>query len=472
MTFFDVRTAFLILGLLYLLLPTISWIVLARQRSLQVALWCGGGLLVGTGTTLVGLHDSISEWAYITLATVMFRVSLLARIQSLRMDLGRPWRWRSMVLAEMAVFLTFIGIHYGLQDHVLRAQFNGSVMAGLLLHLAMLAWRIGRDEQSPSAKWISYVYGLVGTAMVFRVVSLTNGGNNVNILNEGFSAKLLVLSLLLSSVIGHFGYVGLALDRSMRRELKATADRVRDEENRRLGNQIAQLDRQRSLGELSASLGHEINQPLTAILTNAQVAKRGLQSGRFDTAQHMQFLDKIVHNTQRANQIIERIRDFIRPSITRSETVDLAMLVREVAKLVADEARTHKVYFVFCDNAPVLVTGDSIQLSQIVLNAFRNAIEALKQQQKREIQVSCRYSDERAILRIRDTGPGLTPEVLDQVGTPFFTTKPNGLGMGISISRSIATQHGGILTLTNADATIGGGAVVELNLPALAEANA
>jgi len=472
MTFFDVRTAFLILGLLYLLLPTVAWIVLARQRSLQVALWCGGGLLVGAGSILVGLYNSIPEWAYITLPAVMFRVSFLARIQSLRMDLGIPWPCPWMVLAEMAIFLTFTGIHYGLQDYVLRAQFNSSVIAGLLLHLAMLAWRIGRDEQSPSAKWISYVYGLVGTAMVFRVLSLTNGGGNSNVLNEGFSAQLLVLSLLLSSVIGHFGYVGLALDRSMRRELKMTADRARDEENRRLGAQIAQLDRQRSLGELSASLGHELNQPLTAILTNAQVAKRGLQSGRFDTAQHTEFLDKIVHNTQRASQIIERIRSFIRPSTSRSEPVDLNIIVREVAELVADDAHRSKVRFVFSANTgQMLVTGDSIQLSQIVLNAFRNAIEALKQARQREIQVSCRYSNERIILSIRDTGPGLTPEALDQAGTPFFTTKSTGLGMGISISRSIALQHGGTLNLTNADAQDGGGAIVELNFPALSEVN-
>jgi len=226
------------------------------------------------------------------------------------------------------------------------------------------------------------------------------------------------------------------------------------------------------LGELAASLGHELNQPLTAILTNAQVAKRGLQSGRFDTGQHTEFLDKIVHNTQRASQIIERIRSFIRPSASRSEPVDLNLIVREVAGLVADEARSTKVRFVFSNNTEqMLVTGDSIQLSQIVLNAFRNAIEALKHTTQREIRVSCRYSNARVILRIRDTGPGLTPEALEQAGTPFFTTKTTGLGMGISISRSIAMQHGGTLILSNADTQSGGGAIVELNLPALSEAN-
>ena len=110
--------------------------------------------------------------------------------------------------------------------------------------------------------------------------------------------------------------------------------------------------------------------------------------------------------------------------------------------------------------------GDPIQLSQIVLNVFRNAIEVLSKVARREIQISCIAADGRAVLRIRDTGPALAPEMLSMIGKPFFTTKPKGLGMGVSISRSIAVQHGGTLSVANAD---GGGAVFELNLPSLPE---
>ena len=194
----------------------------------------------------------------------------------------------------------------------------------------------------------------------------------------------------------------------------------------------------------------------------------GLKTGHFDSDQHASFLDKIVLNTQRATQIIERIRGFIRPSASRREPVDLMRIAREVADLVADEARSHKVTFLFPEHAAsVMVTGDQVQLSQIILNVFRNAIEALSQVERREIQVTCNTKEGRAILRIRDTGPGLSPEMLSMIGKPFFTTKSNGLGMGITISSNIAAQHGGKLSVTNAN---GGGAVIELNLPALQEA--
>lgn len=150
--------------------------------------------------------------------------------------------------------------------------------------------------------------------------------------------------------------------------------------------------------------------------------------------------------------------------------MNLRLLVIEVAELIGDEARSHKVRFEFSPSVgPVLVNGDPIQLSQIILNVFRNAIEALSQEPRREIHVSCINADGRAILKIRDTGPGFTPETLAQIGTPFFTTKSMGLGMGISISSSIAEQHGGTLTFANADRKDGYGAIIQLNLPALPE---
>lgn len=467
MTAFDVRTAFLILGLLYLLLPTVAWIVLAGQRSLQINLWCGGGLLIGGAAILTSLNGQVPEWVYITLPALMLPVSHFARIQSLRLDLGIPWQTRWILLAITIMFLIFLGIHYGLQNRVLRVQFNFGAGAALLLYLATLARRIGREEQSRSAHWIAWVYGFVAATMLFRVYSVTFGAGNVSLLTEGLSSQLLALALLLSAVIGHFGYVGLALDRSMRREVETAAALARDEESRRLGEQIAQLDRQRSLGEMSTSLGHELNQPLTAILTNAQVARRGLQAGRFDTAQLTEFIDKIIQNTQRASQIIDRIRGFIRPVATRREPVNLVNVIHEVIDLTADEMKSHKVKIIFppeTDAQPVWVTGDAIQLSQILLNIVRNAREALSQVTQREIRIAILNRDGRAILQVSDTGPGLVPEVLKQAGTPFFTTKPTGLGMGLSISRAIAEQHGGTLTINNAD---GGGTQVELELAVL-----
>jgi C4-dicarboxylate-specific signal transduction histidine kinase len=311
---------------------------------------------------------------------------------------------------------------------------------------------------------------LVAWTLLFRMFALTGIGEFTTLVHEGLAVQLVAATAFLSAVVGHLSYVGLALDRATRRELQATATRVRQEENHRLGEQIAQLDRQRNLGELSASLSHELNQPLTAILTSAQVAKRALKVSPLDATLHAELLEKIVTNTKRASQIIDRIRSFIRPSVSRNVTVDLHQIVREVTDLVADEARRCQVHMTLvAAQGPVRVVADPLQISQIVLNALRNAMEALMKVVHREIEVTCSVANGSARVCIRDTGPGMAAETLAHVGTPFFTTKPTGLGLGISISRSIATQHGGTLTLRNADARDGGGAVVELALPALQE---
>jgi len=139
---------------------------------------------------------------------------------------------------------------------------------------------------------------LVAVAVLARLIEVTvMGGSAVFGAQLIYSTNLLAVSLLLSAVVGHFGYVGLALDRSNRREILSAKAQARNEESQRLGAHIAQLDRQRSLGEMSASLGHELNQPLTAILSNAQVAKRGLKLERFEPGQLNDFLDKIIANT-------------------------------------------------------------------------------------------------------------------------------------------------------------------------------
>jgi len=465
MSQFDIRTAFFIVGLLYLLLPALTWLTLLRQRALAIDLWCGGGLLVGVATILISRYGLVPGWVTLQLSSLLLLASHFFRIQSLRLDLGRPWPTRQMVLAVAGLFLVFLWLDAGLQQPVWRAQYNSALGAGLLFYLATLAWRIGHQEQSQNARWIAIIYTLVSLAFVIRVFTLT-GSNGTTVVTHGMGSQLIALTALLAAVIGHFGYVGLALDRAMRREVKAAKDQARNEERYHLGRQIAQLDRQRSLGELSASLGHELNQPLTAILTNTQVAKRGLEAGRFDNPQVLEFLDKIAHNTQRASQIIERIRNFIRPSEERHEAVNLGHVVSEVLELVADEARSRQVAIQVSAQMPsVMVCGDPIALSQIVLNAVRNAMEALASAPVRQITVSCHSADGQVLLRIGDTGPGFTPEALAQAGAPFFTTKATGLGLGLTISRAIAQHHGGCLALSNA--ALGVGAVVELTLPAL-----
>jgi C4-dicarboxylate-specific signal transduction histidine kinase len=464
----DIRTVFVIVALLYLILPTFVWIVLLPQRKLAVNLWCGGGLLLGAGFLLVGLRGSIPELATYEGANLALFAGTLSFIQALRLDLGSQWRWKHLGWITLAYLLVYIAIRHGTQDNVLRQQrlyILYVVWLGLILHLALLASRIAIVEKSNSARWMAVTFFSLAAALALRQWSVFSGANNTTELDSGGAMEILSIVAVLTSIVGQIGYVGLMLDRSARRSIEAAATRASEELSRRLGAQIAQLDRQRVLGTMSASLGHELTQPLSAILLSAGSAQRGVLSGAVDAVKLTEFLDSIVDSTRRASKIIERIRSFIRPSEMKLEAVDLELIVHGVTALIADEARSGQITISCQLPTPgVQVAGDPTQLSQVILNLFRNAIEAMSSVSQRELHVTLVRQEGRAVLKIRDTGPGLSPQALVRAGTPFFTTKAGGLGLGLSISRTIVKQFDGTFSIKNADE---GGTVVELAWPAL-----
>lgn len=302
------------------------------------------------------------------------------------------------------------------------------------------------------------------TAMVVFVVAVMAPVAAVAWLDDDDLKHLVAATLIFGMFV--LILVGINSNRAIRRDLRNVEQRARAEESHHLGEQIAHLDRQRSMGAMANSLAHELNQPLAAILLNAQIVQRGLKTSSLDVTQQAEFNERIIYNTRRAAQVVERVRDFIRPRDMRHAPIQLLEVVQEVASLVADDLRRHEIELVLADCAgTTLVRGDAIALSQVLLNVFRNAIDALAQATRRQIRVSCHQADEHTILRVRDTGFGLSPEAVAKAGEPFFTTKPAGLGLGLSISRSIAAQHGGSLSVSNAAIESGGGAVAELKLP-------
>ncbi|HAS52098.1 MAG TPA: hypothetical protein DCS21_10305 [Gammaproteobacteria bacterium] len=460
---FDARTGFLFISVLSFIIALALWTVLFRQRTLALHLWCSGSLAASASTLLLALYTTTPDALGYRIVKPLAMLMLVLKLQAIRLELDEP----EPALRLVVLMLVYLGVceYLALDASHRRQLFMFTILTLIIMNarVAGWAWRLGCRQQHRSAYWIAGAFTLMAALYAFHLIKVGLGAVEARLTTDGYSALLIAMVSVIGIIVSNIAWLGLALERQIQARIEAAAVQARSAEHQRLSEQIAHLERQRSLGLLSASLGHELNQPLTAILTNAQVARRGLRNGRFDPAQSLELLDKIVHNTHRASQIIEHIRGFIRPSATRRTPVNLAQVIQEVAGLVAAEARTRQVNFTFSLNQqPLQVLGDPIQLSQIVLNIFRNAIEALGQSEQREIQVRLREQAGRAVLQVQDSGTGLTSEALRQASQPFFTTKAEGLGLGLSISRAIAEQHGGELTLTNA---ADGGALAELTLP-------
>ena|GEM_PF-915706 len=221
MSLFHIPTAFLIVGLLYLVMPAVTWVVLSSRRSSAVALWCSGDIFFGLGIMLLGLRGHVPEWATFPLANLLMFIAIILHIQSLRLDLAVPWQMRWIALAALLFVLGFESIRLGVGDALLRLQYNQSIWAVMYVYIAVLAWRIGHLERSRSARWIAGVLLLLAVAMLCSLIRMSIGLSPTDPLNSNPSTILSALAGILSAVIGNIAYVGLALERSQRQTAEA-----------------------------------------------------------------------------------------------------------------------------------------------------------------------------------------------------------------------------------------------------------
>ena len=217
--------------------------------------------------------------------------------------------------------------------------------------------------------------------------------------------------------------------------------------------ELAHLSRVTMLGELSGSLAHELNQPLTAILSNAQAAKRFLEHDSVDLDEVRDILTDIVDQDIRAGEVIHRLRLLLKKGEVDQQPLDVNNTVQEVLKLIHGDLVNHSVTM-HTQLAPALPTvkGDRVQLQQVLLNLVMNASDAMNSNSStdRQMIVRTELSDGEGVrFSVSDCGSGIAPDELEQVFDPFFTTKPHGLGLGLSVCRTIISAHGGKLWAAN-----------------------
>ncbi|WP_437311328.1 hybrid sensor histidine kinase/response regulator [Sorangium sp. So ce388] len=238
-----------------------------------------------------------------------------------------------------------------------------------------------------------------------------------------------------------------AANERLARELELT--RTAELKVQRAQDELAHLNRVSAMSELAASLAHELSQPLAAILSNAQAAERLLAHAPPDIAEARAALADIMADDRRAGQVIQRMRAMLRKGELSAAALDLDELIRDVVRLMASAALLAGTT-VRIELAPGLprVRGDRIQLQQVLLNLLVNALDAVARHppEARLVVVRTRRADGGQVeLSVADSGEGIPPADLERVFEPFFTSKPQGLGVGLAISRSIVEAHGGRL---------------------------
>jgi PAS domain S-box-containing protein len=255
-------------------------------------------------------------------------------------------------------------------------------------------------------------------------------------------------------------------------ERKRAEEKLRASEQRLLDAQmeLARITRMTTLGELTASIAHEVNQPLAAVVANAEACLRWLDRATPDHDAVRRSVEWLIDDSHRASEVIRRVRALARKSDTEKVRLNVNDVIRETVRLMQREVFSHRVSLrVELTSALPAILGDRVQLQQVIINLVMNGIEAMQSvtDRPRELLIRSGQDEEQLVfVSVTDYGVGISAENADRLFNAFFTTKSSGMGMGLSICRSIMEVHGGRLW---ASANIPHGATFQFTLPVIAD---
>jgi signal transduction histidine kinase len=253
------------------------------------------------------------------------------------------------------------------------------------------------------------------------------------------------------------GYIGSNIDIT---DLKSAAKER--ERLRQLEADLAHINRVSMMGEMAASLAHEVSQPIASAVIDAQTCVRWLRRDAADIAEACEAASRMVNDATRAADILDRVRSLYRRNSPQREPVDANQIIREMIDLLHDKGKPNSISIrTECDDGLAMISADRVQLQQVLMNLMLNGIEAMKDTGGELTVTSKRTEDGQLLISVSDSGIGIAPDRADRIFEAFFTTKPQGTGMGLSISRKIVESHGGRLW---ASANAGRGATFQFTL--------
>ena len=260
-------------------------------------------------------------------------------------------------------------------------------------------------------------------------------------------------------------FVGIVRDATKRKRSEEEVHQTRE--------RLAQFGRLSTLGEMAASLAHELNQPLTAIATYTQACQRLIESGRSDDDEILAILKKCDSQAQRAGEVIRRLRQFVKKRELGRRKVSCDDIMHDLAALAEVDARDNGIPLTIdVGRGLPNVMADTVQIQQVILNLIRNGIDAMMDTDHVDEGISVsvdKFKKDQVKIVVTDHGSGMTKEAEKNIFQPFFTTKSSGMGLGLAICRSIIESHGGVLSF---DRKPSGGTTFYFTLPAITERKA
>lgn len=466
-----VQTTIFMICMAYLVLHGAIWFALSEQRNAQVRLWCVSGLISGVSVVLLSLRETVGEFAFIYIAQFLMLVGNMGRSIALRLYLPLPLR-------PAITFHAIVGLVYyvwliaayeaGTSTMALSVMFFG-FYAIVCVDYFLVGMFLNRESKSLGPRVLALGGLVLSGSLAFKTIATIMGFGAVGIYEPGIDQYVMIAGQFIAITLVNIGFLRIFLDRRQQKNLTTERNLLAAEEHATLLTrhkaelqslltereeiirQLTLSNKTAGMGALVASLAHELNQPLCAIRLNAQLVERKLNATDTDVEGARKFLDSVINDNRRAANIISRLRAMFDHQDRGEQQLDVHTLLRDTVALVQMRAQAEGVRIILeLADQPAVLDGDPAQLQQVVLNLLNNAMDALGavDRAQKTIAITTTLKNDQLILRVDDNGCGIPEAQQNSVFELFKTSKAEGMGVGLWLSKTVIQGHRGDIQFT------------------------
>lgn len=473
----DIASLYLILALFFFLLPVAVFLATSEFRDRQVYWWCLGGLGTSLGFMFVGLRGVVPDFASFYFAHIFFAIGFSFRSLSLRLEISTNIYRTALIYAALGLtyVIVFSVLVYTNASEFYRLNWVHGYLVLMSLDLLLISQSIYHDLKNKGGKLIAWMAIFILIGLLVRMVGYTTELGGVGVFEMGTDQYIGIFFIMIGYVLGNFGFIQLRLEKLWENK-KAVDLQLADtrnknfsleeilEEKNALMRTLSLSAKANSMGTMLGAIAHEINQPLGAIRINTELLLSLVRKSG-DKQEFQETLEHILQDNERAAVVVASLRKFFIKGSSEFVSLDLSELIGDVYRILLPEARLHGVRL-RADIAPALmVKGDLNQLQMVALNLINNAMAAVDGLSgEKNVFIRLFQQDKQVILEVSDNGPGVPDDRIAMIFELFNTTKVNGMGMGLWLSRAIMDSHEGVIKLLAGPANE---TVFQVSLPAL-----
>ncbi len=456
----DTQFLYLLLGILFILIPISVYLATIEFHDQQVYLWCIGGLGAGIGMSLISLRGNIPDFFSYYIAQAAVIVGYICRALAIRYELNKNFsKFVKIYIVIGFLYLTsFSYLVASQQPEALRLILVMLAQLALSIDLLVISLRNYRITHNKGNQLIAVMALLIMLSMAVSIIIPALTKDSYSVFSSGLD-KLIPFTLMLSAyVLGNFGFVQMRLDKLWKKQLaikdelvvtqlkQKSLEEIIQEKNHLL-KALSLSSKANNMGAMLGAIAHEVNQPLTAMRLSTELLINKPTTSPQET---QEILGSILRDNIRASDLVKNLRQFFSSKNAQFEKISLNGIIFDVQKMLDSELHLHQIEFRTHLKEDVSLLGDKNQLQMVILNLLTNAIDAVRHiSGNKKIEIQTQRTEKGLEILVEDNGSGIPEEQCKRLFNIFETSKDEGMGIGLWLSKIIIDNHQGTLDLVH-----------------------